>query len=436
VDAASPLPHAGGIRLSKKIIIDAFDKVACPHCGSDFVLQDAIAHQLIERYESEYAAMLDYERRQLRESLIADADRAAARRFGEQIEQLQEQLTQRAAAEAKMKAKLEGAAKQAAEAVRRESAEEAQALRAELTAKEARLAGYRETELALRQEKSALEERQKEMVLEIQRRVDAERQRIEQTTADAFRLREAEWRKKIDDAQRANEDLKRKLEQGSQQLQGEVLELELEALLGTTFPFDGIEPVRKGARGADVIQTVRLRSGVICGRIIWETKRAENWSNAWIGKLKDDQQAAGGELAVLVSTAFPAGIAEAMVMYEGVWLVRPDLVKALAEALRTVLIESQRQKAISAGKGESMEALYNYVTSAQFAQKVRAVVDAYQQMREDLDKEKSAMQRIWKKREAQLERITSNMLAMCGELQGVSQEALPQLDDIGLLPSQ
>ena len=175
---------------------------------------------------------------------------------------------------------------------------------------------------------------------------------------------------------------------------------------------------------------------MICGRIVWETKRAENWSNAWIGKLKDDQQAAGGELAVLVSTAFPAGIAEAMVMYEGVWLVRPDLVKALAEALRTVLIESQRQKAISAGKGESMEALYNYVTSAQFAQKVRAVVDAYQQMREDLDKEKSAMQRMWKKREAQLERITSNMLGMCGELQGVSQEALPQLDDIGLLPSQ
>ena len=422
--------------MSKKIIIDAFDKVACPNCGTDFVLQDAIAHQLIERYESEYAAMLDGERRQLRESLIADADRAAARRFNEQIERLQEQLAQSAAAEAKMKAKLESAAKQAAEAVRRESAEEAQALRAELEAKEARLAGYRETELALRREKSALEEKHKEMALEIQRRVDAERQRIEQTTADAFRLREAEWRKKIDDAQRANEDLKRKLEQGSQQLQGEVLELELEALLGTAFPFDGIEPVRKGARGADVIQTVRLRSGVNCGRIIWETKRAENWSNAWIGKLKDDQQTAGGELAVLVSTAFPAGITEAMVMYEGVWLVRPDLVRALAEALRTVLIESQRQKAISAGKGESMEALYNYVTSAQFAQKVRAVVDAYQQMREDLDKEKSAMQRMWKKREAQLERITSNMLGMCGELQGVSQETLPQLDDIGLLPSQ
>jgi hypothetical protein len=334
-----------------------------------------------------------------------------------------------------MKAQLEATAQRAAEEARRDSAEQARTLEAELKLKEQRLAAYREAELVLRREKSELEEKQKEVALEIQREVDAQRKRIENSTAESYRLREAEWRKKIDDAQKANEDLKRKLEQGSQQLQGEVLELEIEDLLSAAFPFDGIEPVKKGARGADVIQTVRLRSGAVCGRVVWETKRAENWSNAWVPKLKDDQQAAGGELAVLVSTAFPAGISEPMVMYEGVWLVRPDLVRALAEALRTVLIESQRQKAISAGKGESMEAMYNYITSAQFAQKIRAVVDAYQQMRDDLDREKSAMQRLWKKREGQLERITSNMLGICGELQGVSEEALPQLDDIGLLPS-
>jgi hypothetical protein len=421
--------------MSKKIIVDAFDTVACPHCGREFVLQDAIAHQLIERYESEYEAMLDGERRQLRETLMADADRAATRRFGEQIAQLKEQLAQSAADQAKVKMQLEAASARAVEEARRESTEQTAALRAELAAKDERLAAHREAELALRRDKAALEERQKELALEVERRVDAERQRIREAEAEAFRLREAEWRKKIDDAQKANAELKRKLEQGSQQLQGEVLELEIEDLLGTAFPFDGIEAVRKGARGADVIQTVRLRSGVACGRIVWETKRAENWSNAWVSKLKDDQQALGGELAVLVSTAFPAGMEEPIVLHEGVWLVRPDLVKALAEALRTVLIESQRQKTISAGRGESMEALYNYVTSAQFAQKVRAVVDAYQQMREDLEKEKSAMQRLWKKREAQLERITVNMLGMCGELQGVSQEALPQLEDIGLLPS-
>ena len=421
--------------MTKKIIVDAFDTVACPHCGGEFMLQDAIAHQLIERYESEYEMMLEGERRQLRETLVADADRAASRRFGEQIARLQEQLAQGAADQARIRAQFEASAQRAVEEARRDSAERAQALQNELMLKERKLAAYRETELALRTEKAALEEQQRELALEVQRKVDAESQRIKAAEAEAYRLREAEWRKKIDDAQKANEDLKRKLEQGSQQLQGEVLELEIEGLLAMAFPYDAIEPVKKGARGADVIQTVRLRSGTACGRIVWESKRAENWSNAWVAKLKDDQQSAGGELAVLVSTAFPAGIDQPMVMHEGVWLVRPDLVKALAEALRTVLIESQRQKAIAAGKGESMKALYSYITSAQFAQKVRAVVDAYQQMRDDLEKEKSAMLRLWKKREAQLERITTNMLGMCGELQGVSQQALPQLEDIGLLPS-
>ncbi len=420
--------------MQKKIIIDAFEKVACPHCGEDFVLQDAIAHQLIERYESEYDAMLEDERKQLRETLVADADRSAAKRFGEQLAQLQEQLAQSESQQARLKAQAIAASEKAAADARRESEERAAALQLEVQAKDQKLADYRAAELTLRKEKSELEDKQKELAVEVQRQVDAERKRIEGAAAESYRLRDAEWRKKIDDAQRANEDLKRKLEQGSQQLQGEVLELEIEELLASAFPLDAIEPVRKGARGADVIQTVRLRSGNVCGRIVWETKRAENWSNGWLAKLKDDQQAAGGELAVLVSTAFPAGIDQPMVMYEGVWLVRPDLVKALAEALRTVLIESNRQKGIAEGREESMEAVYNYVTSPQFAQKVRAVVEAYQQMRDDLDKERAAMQRLWKKREGQLERITSNMLGMCGELQGVSQEALPQLDDIGLLP--
>ena len=401
--------------MDRKIIVDAYSEVACPHCGKSFVLQDAITSQLIERYESEYEAMLDGERRALRESLAGEAERTATRRFNEKMTLLEEQLADSRAAHERIKAHAEQAQQQAVERARSDALAQLDLLRADLKDRDEKLDVYRDSELALRKEKAALEEKHKALALEVQRQVDAER-------------------KKIDDAQKANEDLKRKLEQGSQQLQGEVLELELEELLGSAFAFDAIEPVRKGARGADVIQTVRLRSGTVCGRIVWETKRAENWSNAWIAKLKDDQQAGGGELAVLVSTAFPAGVTEPMVVFEGVWLVRPDLVKPLAEALRTVLIESQRQKAISAGKGESMEALYNYITSAQFAQKVRAVVETYQQMRDDLDKEKAAMLRLWKKREAQIDRASANMLGLCGELQGVSQHALPQLDDIGLLP--
>ncbi|HOP17239.1 MAG TPA: DUF2130 domain-containing protein, partial [Gammaproteobacteria bacterium] len=197
--------------MTKKIIVDAFDTVACPHCGKEFMLQDAIAHQLIERYESEYETRLEGERRQLRETLVADADRAASRRFGEQIAQLQAQLAQSAAEQAKARAQLEASAQRAIEEARRDSTEQAQALQAELALKDKKLAGYRETEMALRTEKAALEEQQRELALEVQRKVDAESRRIKESEAEAYRLREAEWRKKIDDAQKANEDLKRKL---------------------------------------------------------------------------------------------------------------------------------------------------------------------------------------------------------------------------------
>ncbi|MDJ0739451.1 MAG: DUF2130 domain-containing protein [Gammaproteobacteria bacterium] len=420
--------------MSKKIIVDAFAEVACPHCGTAFELHDAIAHQLIERFEAEYDDMLDRERRQLRESLAADAERSAARRFQDQLASLQAELAESRAERERAKAQLDAATRDATARAQAEQAERMATLQAELAAKDEKLAAFRDAELTLRRQKAVLEEQQKELALEVQRRVDAERGRIEEGVAEGFRLREAELRKRIDDAHKANDELKRKLEQGSQQLQGEVLELALEDLLSTAFPFDAVEPVRKGARGADVVHTVRQRSGTVCGRIIWETKRAENWSNAWVGKLKDDQQAAGGELAVLVSTAFPAGVSEPMVVYEGIWLVRPELVRALAEALRTVLIEAQRQKAIASGRDQSMEALYHYVTSAQFAQKVRAVVEACAQMRDDLDKERAAMLRLWKKREAQIERATGNLLGLCGDLQGVSHDALPQFDDIARLP--
>ena len=179
-----------------------------------------------------------------------------------------------------------------------------------------------------------------------------------------------------------------------------------------------------------MIQTVKLRSGSICGKIVWETKRAENWSNNWIPKLKEDLQRVNGDIAVLVSTVFPSQVNDSIIQYEGVWLVRPELVSGLSAALRTVLIESQRQKTVSAGKGEQMEALFDYITSNQFAQRIRAVVENYETMQADLEKEKAAMQRLWKKRETQIGRISDQMLSVCGELQGLSSASAPMLEDI------
>lgn len=419
--------------MNNKIIINPLEPITCPDCGHDFPLSEGITRQMIERYEGEYSEMLTEERGKLEARLVQDIEKKALKNYQEKLEVISEKLADSEAANKKAAAKLKSAKEKAAIEARKELIEEANNLKEELEAKNSKLEEYRRAELTLRSEKKQLEDQKRDMSLEIERRLDKERQKIESDAHESYKLRDAEWRKKIEDAQRANEDLRKKLEQGSQQLQGEVLELEIENLLQASFSSDSVKPVRKGARGADVIQTVMLRNGSVCGQIIWETKRAENWSNSWIPKLKDDQQAAGGEIAVLVSSVFPAGLKAPFVQQDGVWLVKPEFVKPFAEALRTVLTESYRQRAATIGKGEKMEALYDYICSAQFAQKVRAIVDTYQQMRDDLEKEKSAMQRLWKKREGQLTRITTNVMGMCGELQGISSSTLPQLEGVAEL---
>lgn len=419
--------------MNSKIILNAEDQIACPHCNSEFPIKEAVAKHLIEKHEDEYQQLLSKELVSLQEQAAKEAEKSIAKTFKKQIETLQEQLAESQDSAKSLQARIAEEKKKAEDKIRESVKLEHDALEESLKSKEEQLAKFREQELALRKAKTELEDKQKDMELELARRVESEKESLRASIGDEFRLKEAELRKKIDDASKANEDLKRKLEQGSQQLQGEVLELELEHELAQAYPLDDIDPVGKGTRGADVIQTVRLRTGTVCGKIVWETKRAENWSNGWITKLKADMQEVSGDIAVLVSTAFPAGIEEPMVMKDGVWLVKPALAKGLSEALRTVLTEAQRQKAVSVGKNEQMEALYDYICSTQFVQRIKAVVDHQEQMRLELDKEKSAMQRIWKKREGQIGGITNQMMAICGELQGLSHGSMPLLDDIALL---
>jgi hypothetical protein len=417
-------------KVSQKIILNGEDTVSCPHCEQQFPLREGLSHHLIEQYEQEYDEMLSKEKIALEERVSQDLKRKIAKVHESELATLKSELEETKQAEKTFKKQSEVASKKAAEQVRLEASFELKLLQDEMTVKDKRLTKFRNEELLLRKEKKLVEQQKAELSLDVERKLDIERTLMKKKSSEEFSLREAELKKKISDAQKANEELTRKLEQGSQQLQGEVLELELESLLGQSYPFDDIEPVKKGIRGADVIQHVKLRSGAICGTIVWETKRAENWSNNWIPKLKEDMQRESGDISVLVSTVFPANVDEVIIQYEGVWLVRPDVVSGISAALRTVLIESQRQKSVSVGKNEQMEALFDYVTSNQFAQRIRAVVENYELMRIDLEKEKAAMQRIWKKREMQIGRISDQMLSVCGELQGVSSYSMPMLDNI------
>lgn len=420
--------------MDNKIIISAGEPITCPKCQHHFPLDQGITRQTIERYENEFVEVFAAERKAMEDALGKEAERKATKLFSEQMAKLQEQLSDSRKAEREAKEQIAQAQNVAKAKVLEEFALEKESLAKELAEKDDKLRVFREQELALRQQKKALEEEQANLQLELQRKLDEERKKlveqISQKEGERFAMVEAEYKKKIEDAQRANEDLRRKLEQGSQQLQGEVLELELEQLLASSFIHDQIDEVKKGVRGADVIQTVRTPIGQACGKIIWEAKRAEHWSEKWLQKLKDDQLEAKADLAVLVTTAMPKGVAEPFIRIGDIWVVAPHVMRPVAETLRVILLEAHKLKLVNTGRNEKMESLYNYLASAQFAQKVRTMLDAFQHMRSDLESEKRAMQRIWAKRETQIERVTTSMVTVVGELQAIAQDSLPQLDAI------
>ena len=391
--------------MTTKIILSA-------KCAHHFPLDQGITRQTIERYESEFEQAFAAQRKELEVDMAQEAERKATKLFAGQISELKEQLTDTRKAEKDARAMIAKAQIEAKAKAALEFADEKKALADELIAKDAKLKSFREQELEFDEERARLTEQ------------------IGRKESERHALIESEFRKKIEDVQRANEELRRKLEQGSQQLQGEVLELELENALADAFIHDLIEEVKKGQRGADVIQTVRMPAGQVCGKIIWEAKRAEHWSDKWLQKLKDDQQAAGADIAVLVTTAMPKDVTDAFVRLGDVWVVSPQAMRPLAEALRVTLLELQRVRLVNTGRNEKMVQLYDYLSGASFAQRVRTMLESFEVMRADLEAEKRAMQKIWVKRQAQIERVTGSMVNVVGELQAIAHDQFPQLDAI------
>src|SRR3984957_1362715 len=248
------------------------------------------------------------------------------------------------------------------------------------------VAGLRNEQLELRQERERLKDETAALALEVQKQVDAQIQHRESVVRaqeqERAALEKAELQKKLNDAGEQLAAAQRKMEQGSQQLQGEILELAIEEGLRRAFPLDIIEEVKKGQRGGDVLQHVVTRTGQTAGTILWETKRAKDWSLQWIPKLKEDMRACGAAVGILVT--MPGAVprewdaAAYFALHEEVWVTQPSCVIGIAECLRTGLIDLHRQRAVSAGKGEKMKALYDYLTSPQFAQKLKAVYDTFQ----------------------------------------------------------
>lgn len=262
------------------------------------------------------------------------------------------------------------------------------------------------------------------------RKLDIERQQIREKAMreveEMYKLKDLEKDKQINDMRLKIEELKRKVDQGSQKIQGEVLELELEELLKDEFPFDDIDPISSGVKGADIIQTVKTQAGRVCGKILWETKRTKNWNDGWIQKLKDDQRNAKADLAVIVSEVLPEDFHHFR-QIDNIWVTDIPSAISLGLALRTLLIQVVRTKAIQVGKEETKDIVYNYLTGSEFRNRVQAIMDSFIAMKRDLDSERRAMERIWAKREKQIERVVLNIAGMRGDLEGIVGLSLPTI---------
>ena len=367
------------------------ETIKCPECGEVIELSEAISHDIEVRLKQQYENEIGKTKKAIEEKAKKEAQESLNIKISDLNEQLEEKT------------------KNLKEAQRQE--------------------------LELRKRQRELEEKEEKLELELSRKIDAERQKIIQKTSKEFeethRLKDAEKDKQLDDMKKQIDELKRKSEQGSQQMQGEVLELELEESLKEEFPFDVIEPVAKGVKGGDIIQTVKTQSGRICGKILWETKRTKNWSDSWIQKLKDDQRDAKADLAILVSETLPKGFHHFRLI-SGVWVTDILSAVSLALALRVVLIQVARERETQVGKKEKMELAYNYLTGQEFRNRVEAIVESFTAMKADLEAERRAMLKIWAKREKQIERVISNAAGMHGDLQEIAGSSLPTIKRLEL----
>jgi len=405
----------------------ADQQISCPHCGKVIPLTETLSNQIKDDVRKEYEKR---ERDKEVELKKREEDLARRNRQLEEDKKSVDDMVSRKLAVEKARLKHE-----ADKRAREEMDSAIKDLQEENSRKEEQLKTARTHELELRQKARELEEQKNSLELEVARKIDAEREKIKQSTLEMFseehRLKDMEKDKKISDMLKTIEELKRKGEQGSMQTQGEVLETDLEALLKARFPIDVIEPVAKGIRGADIIHRVYSRSGALCGTIAWESKRTKAWNDEWIGKLKDDQREIKADVAVIVTETMPKGITT-FGMLEGVWVTDVSTAVNLAEVLRVMLTQLAHSRLSAVGKGEKMEAIYNYLSGPEFKQKIEAIVESFTTMKEDLDREKNAMLKLWAKREKQIERVVTNTVRMYGDMQGIIGATLPEIKSLEL----
>ncbi|AUC76588.1 MULTISPECIES: DUF2130 domain-containing protein [unclassified Olleya] len=407
------------------------NQIKCPNCGTSIDVQDILSHQLEEEIKQKYQSQIaaekkryegqqeklkqaqhDFEQKKKRENVL----------FQERLEnQLKEDKKE---IEAKLKLKL-----------KEEQSEQFDALQKELNEKSEQVKELNRSKAEiekLKREKSELKEAaEAEAQKKLNEILISEKEKIKKSEEDKNELRFKEMQKQLEDQKKLTEEMKRKQEQGSMQLQGEVQELAIEEWLAAQFPLDTIEEIKKGARGGDCLQIVHSRTEQNCGTIYYESKRTKDFQPSWIEKFKADIRDKGANIGVLVTEVMPSDM-DRMGLKDGIWICNYDEFKGLCAVLREGILQVNNAIITQENKGDKMDLLYDYLTSNTFRMQIEAIVEGFTQMKSDLESEKRSMQRIWKQREKQIEKVVTNTIDMYGSIKGIAGNAIQSVKALEL----
>lgn len=404
----------------------SMNTITCPQCGNQIEIDKALEGQIEARVLAaehakhaaeiakvkERAAALAND--QLKQRLELEADKAK-----QQIDLEREKLKLEFESQGKRQSQQQESLIEQLRADAKADKETALELRAQL----------KELMDTLREEKKARMDAELVAQKKLAESEDKIREDAQRAANETHRLKQLEMEKKLADTQKSLEDAQRKASQGSQQNQGEVLELDLENRLREEFPLDDITEVKKGQRGADIVQTVKNQSLAACGILLWETKNGK-WQPAWVPKFKQDIREAGANIGVIVSHELPTDHGDMKHLENNVWAVKPALAPVLASALRATILQVDSANRNAEGKDAKMEALYQFLTGPEFRHRVEAIVENYGTLQAEIEKEKRASALRWAHQEKAIRAVIDNTIGMYGDLQGITQKALPAIKSL------
>ena len=412
--------------------------IKCPNCGTEIDINEVLYHQLENKYKNEHLAEkkkleaeIEAKRKEYKTHL--DSLKVKEEEFKEQKEKFEEEIKK--ATQIQLKAERVKLQENLRKEILDEQSESMALLQKQLEEKSNQVKELNVAKAQIGQLQREKEEMESAIMakaeLALNEKLKLEKEKIQKATDEQNELKLRQKDEQLRQLQEQLQIAQRKAEQGSMQLQGEVQELAIEEWLKEKYPFDTIDEVKKGARGADCMQIVHTRESQNCGRIYYESKRTKDFQKSWIEKFKADMREKGADIGVLVTDVMPSDM-QRMGLYEGIWICSFEEFKGLSAVLREQIIKIHHAMKSQENKTDKMSLLYGFLTSNEFKMQIEAIVEAFTTMQSDLDSEKRSMQRIWKQREKQIEKVLDNTINMYGSIRGIAGNAIGNIKALEL----